>query len=94
MLVERAQPGRDFGHLAGKFPAYYRWCRGPSRRHVRRFEALGYQVEQMTGYFGTGYLSRVPVLQKVYERLWIAPLLRRPVPLFTSYCWMVLRRPA
>jgi SAM-dependent methyltransferase len=93
-LVRRAQPERDLGHFAGKFPAYYRWCRGPSRRHIRRFESLGFQVEAMTGYFGTGYLGRVPRLDRMYQRSWVGTLLRHPAPLLTSYCWMVLRRPS
>lgn len=93
VLVRRAQPTRDFDHSAGKFPAYYRWCRGPSRRHIRRFERLGFQVENMTGYFGTGYLRRLGPVQRLYERVWVAPLVRHPVPWLTSYCWVVLRRP-
>jgi SAM-dependent methyltransferase len=92
-LVRRAQPDRDVDHLAGKFPAYYRWCRGPSSRHIRRLESVGFQVEVMTGYFGTGYLSRSKRLQRLYTRVWVDPLLRHPIPLLTSYCWMVLRRP-
>lgn len=92
-LVKRAQPRRDLDNLAGKFPAYYRWCRGPSQRQIRRLEALGFRVEQMTGYFGTGYLARVERLQSAYDRAWVAPLVRHPLPYLTSYCWMVLRRP-
>jgi SAM-dependent methyltransferase len=92
-LVRRAQPARDIGHRAGKFPAYYRWCRGPSRRHARRFEQLGFDVVHMTGYFGTGYMRRASKVQEIYDRIWVAPLVRHPIPLLTAYCWVVLRRP-
>jgi SAM-dependent methyltransferase len=92
-VLKRMQSNRDFDHLEGKFPAYYRWCRGPSRQQIRRLGSTGFQVEQMTGYFGTGYLARFQRVQRAYDRAWVSPLLRHPVPQLTSYCWMVLRRP-
>jgi SAM-dependent methyltransferase len=92
-ILRKLQPDRDLGHLEGKFPAYYRWCRGPSPRHIRRLESTGFHVEQMAGYFGTGYLASIAPLQRVYERVWTRPLIHHPIAALTSYCWVVLRRP-
>lgn len=91
-LLRRAQPDRTEESAHGKFPAYYRWCRGPSRRHLRRFEALGYEVEEAIGYFGTGYLKRSPRLQAPYERA-VSYLVAHPVDALCSYSWLVLRKP-
>lgn len=92
-LVRKLQPGRRFATDQGKFPAYYRWCRGPSAKMMSRFEGLGYEVHTMNGYFGTGYALRVPPVNRVFERV-TARLVRNPRPFFTSYCVLVLRRPA
>src|SRR5580704_5603685 len=38
-------PWRDAAGVAAKFPAYYRWCRGPTARQDRRFRSVGLEVE-------------------------------------------------
>lgn len=84
---------RDDQGLEGKFPAFYRWCRGPSATQLQRFRGLGYEVVEYRGYFGTpGYYRplRLAWLDQALTRL----LLRRPVPGLTSYAVVVLRRPA
>ncbi len=74
-----------------KFPAYYRWCRGPTGRQIRRLEALGYEIEEYIGFFGHGYYEGIKPLD-VLNR-WIADILvRHPVPLWTSYAYTLLRR--
>ena len=76
----------------GKFPAYYSWCRGPLRGQIRKFEELGYEIVLYKGFFGhTGYYSKLPLLGKLHE--WkTGLLLRRPIPLLTSYAYIVLRK--
>jgi SAM-dependent methyltransferase len=76
-----------------KFPAYYRWCRGPSQRQLERFQRLGYAIEEYVGFFGHDYLAKVPPIQRREERL-AATLIAHPVPLLTSYAYVVLRRTA
>lgn len=75
----------------GKFPAYYRWCRGPSAAQIRRFEELGYVVEEYDGFFGHGYYDKIPIVRNVH-RLMTALLLRHPVPWLTSVAYLILRR--
>lgn len=93
-LLTRLQgPRRDDQGLEGKFPAFYRWCRGPSDRQVQRLRALGYEVVEYRGYFGTpGYYERLRLtwLDDFLSRV----LLRFKVSQFTSYAVVVLRRPA
>ena len=76
----------------GKFPAYYRWCRGPTVAHVRRLEDLGYVVEQYAGFFGHDYYSKIPVVRNAH-RFMTSLLLRHPVPWLTSVAYVILRRP-
>jgi 2-polyprenyl-3-methyl-5-hydroxy-6-metoxy-1,4-benzoquinol methylase len=74
-----------------KFPAYYRWCRGPLPSAIRRFERLGYEVVEHRGYFGHGYYSRFPLLARVHQ--WKSDFLERhPVPMLTNYAIVWLRK--
>ena len=77
----------------GKFPAYYRWCRGPNSAQIRRFEALGYVVEEYAGFFGHGYYDKIPVVRTLHH--WATRfLVEHPVRWFTSVAFLILRRPA
>jgi 2-polyprenyl-3-methyl-5-hydroxy-6-metoxy-1,4-benzoquinol methylase len=98
-LVNRVVPeslARQLLHGTGggheKFPAYYRWCRGPSRRQIRRLKSVGYDVEEYVGFFGHGYYGRLRPVQTLSDAL-AAGFVRRPVPLVTSYAQVILRRP-
>jgi SAM-dependent methyltransferase len=91
-LLQRIQPGREPGGVKGKFRAYYRWCRGPTRRQIRRFERLGFEVVDYVGYFGHGYFEKFRSLDRV-EQAVSRVLTRHPVPALTSYGTVVLRRP-
>ena len=91
-LLSRVGGGREAEGTHGKFRPYYSWCRGPSRRGIRRFEGLGYSVETYVGFFGHGYYKRVSPLQRVHDAL-TDQLLRRPMPALTSYALVTLRRP-
>ena len=79
-------------YQAAKFPAYYSWCRGPSRRMLRRFESLGYEVIQFRGFFGHNYFNRVPLLRQLHRGLTSAAV-RYPLPSLTSYAFLVVRKP-
>jgi SAM-dependent methyltransferase len=80
-------------HQHGKFRAYYSWSRGPSRSMIRRFQNLGFEVVNYTGYFGHGYYRtrwpRLDNLEKQKSRF----LLKHPVPQLCSYAAVVLRKP-
>lgn len=89
-VLHLLQSGRDKeGHHA-KFPAYYSWCRGPMPSQIRRFESLGYRLEEYIGFFGhDGYYLRLPMLAKVH-RAFSNWLVRHPVPWLTSFAYVVL----
>lgn len=76
---------------AKRFPAYYRWCRGPSERQVERFRSVGFDVVEYVGFFGTNYLKRVGPAQRMVDRVsgWLA---EHPRPTLTAYSMVVLRR--
>jgi SAM-dependent methyltransferase len=91
-ILLRLQPHRARSGPHGKFPAVYAWCRGPTARQIARFEQLGYTVEEYTGFFGHDYYRTLPAVQRLANRL-AAALRRHPVPLLTSYAFVVLRKP-
>ncbi len=76
----------------GKFPAYYKWCVGPSNRSISRLERIGYEVIEYSGFFGHGYYDGVSFLRNLHG--WFRKkLLLHPYPIFTSFAWVVLRKP-
>jgi len=76
-----------------KFPAYYSWCRGPSRRQLRRLVAIGYTVESYTGFFGHYFYAPVKPVHRAHEHI-AEMLVEHPVPALTSFALVVLKRPA
>ena len=78
--------------LHGKFTAYYSWSRGPTNSMLRRFEAIGFEVIDYTGYFGHNYYLRMPRLHQL-EALKSRWLLRFPIPQLCAYATFVLRKP-
>ena len=91
-VLLRLQPHRGHSGPHRKFPAFYAWCRGPTKRQLERFERLGYVVEEYTGFFGHDYYRSLPPLQRLEDAA--ASLLRRhPVPQLTSYAFVALRKP-
>jgi SAM-dependent methyltransferase len=87
-LLTTIDPRRGAEGNHGKFPAYYRWCRGPSRRQADRFAECGFVVEEYRGYFGHRYLERAGIpTPNVWPRL----MLRYPLPLATSFALVILR---
>lgn len=85
-LLERLDPARHRGGRHEKFPAFYRWCRGPTRRQVARFRSLGFEVEEYVGFFGHSYYAGL-------ENRLAGWLVEHPQPLLTSYGCVVLRKP-
>jgi SAM-dependent methyltransferase len=80
-------------HRHGKFRAYYRWSRGPTKRMIRRFQALGYEVVSYNGYFGHWYYRRRMGLLDQLEQAKARTLLSWPVPLLCSFATVFLRKP-
>lgn len=73
-----------------KFPAYYQWCRGPTKSQFRRLASVGLDVVQYIGFFGhKGYYRRIPGLKQAHELI-TRLLLKFPVPALTSYAFLVV----
>lgn len=75
-----------------KFPARYSWCFGPTPSMRRRLTTIGYEVLEFRPFYGTYYLSRVPVLRAIEEGCsrWAAA---RTIPYLTSFARVQLRKP-
>ncbi len=91
-IVQRIQTNRAHGGMHQKFPAYYRWCRGPTRRQLARLRRVGFDIEEYVGVFGHGYYHPLPVADRLQTA--VSELLaRHPLPALTAYAWTRLRRP-
>ena len=91
-ILRRLQPGRLENPKLDKFPALYRWCVGPTKRTLRLYRSVGFEIEQWNAGFGHSYYRRVALLDAA-ERAKSRILIRHPVPLFTSFALIVLRKP-
>lgn len=92
-VLLQLQPDRKREGKHAKFSPYYDWCRGPSPRQIRRFESLGYRVEEYIGFFGHGgYYGRIKPLKRIHERM-SAALAKHPVPWLTSFAYVILSKP-
>ena len=78
-------------HKTAKFRSYYSWSRGPSAGMLKRFESLGFEVLDYRGYFGHGYYTRVPLLNKL-EGIKARLLLSNPIPALCSYGMLIARK--
>lgn len=92
-LLRKIQPGRIDDPKHEKFPAYYRWTTGPTKRAIRRFESVGFELEQWHGAFGHHYYHLVKPLDAL-EQAKSRFLLEHPVPALTSFAVVALRKPA
>jgi hypothetical protein len=91
-ILQRIQPNRVPGGKHQKFPAYYRWCRGPTQQQLARLTGIGFEIQEYVGVFGHGYYQRMPAVDRLGTRL--ADLLaEHPRPSLTAYAWVTLRRP-
>lgn len=89
-ILKVIQPFRkDEKH--GKFKAYYRWCVGPTKKSIRRFEKLNFEIAFYNGYFGHSYYERIPILRSL-EKTKTRFLLKHPNPNFCSYTHVMLKK--
>jgi SAM-dependent methyltransferase len=89
-ILLRIEPWREHSGRRGKFPAYYRWCFGPTEPQLRRFAAVGFAVEHCVAYFGESTHAPGRLLKRV-DSLWTETMLRHPNYRFTSYAGYTLR---
>jgi hypothetical protein len=90
-LFDRFSPRNRERH--DKFKAYYSHCRGPLKSQIQFFRGLGYDVLEYRAYFGHHYYEfRLPLLDLVHRQK-TNLLLKAPIPLFTTYATVILRRP-
>jgi hypothetical protein len=76
-----------------KFPAYYSWCRGPSRAMRTAISSIGFEIVHFKAFYGTSYLKNVPLLSSAEE--WFSHTTeRRQLIGLSSYAYLVVRRPS
>lgn len=90
-LLNIFQPRDEYRYA--KFRACYSWSRGPSSAMIQRFERIGFEVINYTGYFGHNYYQRLPWLHRI-ETLKSQLLLKHPIPQLCTYAAFVLRKPS
>jgi len=75
----------------GKFKAHYKWCFGPTKKNIKRFETVDLEIVSYIAYFGHSYYQRIPLLNFL-EKFKTKILLKYPNPLFCSYSHVLLRK--
>jgi SAM-dependent methyltransferase len=76
-----------------KFPAHYSWCRGPIPGQLARLQSIGYEIEMYRGFTGHTYYKKIPLLRNI-SASFAKFLVQHPNPYFTSFAWVLLRKPA
>ncbi len=89
-VVEAILPSRRRGGRHSKFPAYYRWCWGPTPKQLARYRSVGFDVVSYDAGIGHNYYEKVPLLRTL-ERAKSRLLLDHPSPWLTAYALVVLR---
>ncbi len=92
-ILVKLTPFRKRGGKFSKFPAYYQWTLGPTRKQIRRLEDAGFEIEQYEALYGhEGYYEKYPAIKAIH--LAEAKLLARlKLSMFTSYSVVTLRKP-
>lgn len=80
-------------HQHEKFPAYYSWSRGPSKKSIKKFQSIGFEVVEYVGYFGHSYYRKRLSFLHQLEQQKANYLVKNPVPSLTSYAHIILRKP-
>lgn len=93
IVLNLLQRGRESAGKHAKFPAYYSWCRGPTRNQIARFQSLGYAIDEYIGFFGNvGYYQRLPRIKAF--NVWLANWMKaNPIPQFTAFAFLTLKKP-
>ena len=75
-----------------KFPARYSKCFGPTRGMHAFLEGVGYDVVEYRPFYGSIYFDRLPGIRAVERALSRRAATRRS-PRFTSFTYLILRKP-
>jgi SAM-dependent methyltransferase len=89
-ILLKIEPWRERSGRSGKFPAYYHWCFGPTRRQVARLSSTGFTVEHCVAYFGESSHAPGKFLGALNDA-WTRTMLASPSYHFTSYATYTLR---
>ncbi|MGO9607089.1 MAG: class I SAM-dependent methyltransferase [Candidatus Binataceae bacterium] len=91
-VLSIVQSGREPESIYPMFPAFYSWCRGPTKAQINKLENVGYQVEQYIGFFGHEYYKKLKCVDRLHRALsrW---LILHPTARLTSHAYLVLRKP-
>jgi hypothetical protein len=94
-ILLKVQPERTKEGSYGKFPAYYSWCYGPTKSSIRRFEEIGFEIEEYIGFFGHGFYRNKKALffLEHFEKMKSNFLVDHPIPLLTQFAHILLKKP-
>ncbi|MFK8039588.1 MAG: hypothetical protein AB8B74_14955 [Crocinitomicaceae bacterium] len=75
-----------------KYPAYYKWCYGPSTRNIRKIKAIGYDITSYYCFFGHNYYKKNLIILHYFELLKLKLLVRFRIKSLCSYAMVVLKK--
>lgn len=86
-------PYRKKSGRFAKFPAYYQWTTGPTQKQLARLKSVGFEIEEYVGLYGHGgYYEKIKPILAIHNAE-ANFLVKHPIPTFTSYGVVVLRKP-
>mgnify|MGYP000093579372 FL=1 len=89
-LLNIISPRDNYQHA--KFPAYYKWCRGPYKNSIERFIRSKYEILEYKGGFGHRvYYKKLKIFEKLHD-IKTNYLLKHPNPYFTSFALVILKK--
>jgi SAM-dependent methyltransferase len=91
-LLQKLSPVDQYSH--GKFKAYYSWSRGPSKKMIRRYNQIGFDVIEYAGFFGHDYYHHgLRLLHRLEEAKSDLLLSHFRIPYLTAYAYIILQKP-
>jgi len=90
IFLRKIAPRNKYQHA--KFKAYYDWCCGPSKKMIKRYEQIGFEIIEYVGYFGHNYYQKLPFLNRL-ENAKSKLLLKLKLPYLTAYAYVLLKKP-
>ena len=84
--------GNPLKNRSGKFPAYYKWCFGPTKKQIKRLEEIGYDLIEYKSYYGhPEYYKRLFPFNFLHD-FFTKIIFKFKIPLLTSYAIIIMRK--
>ncbi len=93
-LLKTFNPERLASGMTNKFPAHYSWTRGPTKNQIAKLQSVGFEIESYIGLVGhDGYYRRLKPILAIH-RAFANAIIKSKLSAFTSYAFLIMRKPS